>query len=128
MIESELADLLNKYRNGSAQTDYSRVIHDALQIIHEKHMEKLNLAELDAEVRINPTYLSRRFTEEVGVSFSEYLMQYRIQMAKKFLVTYPNWSISTVAEKTGFNSQHYFCTIFRKIVVLTPKEYREKGK
>ncbi|MGO0058860.1 response regulator transcription factor [Brevibacillus fluminis] len=128
VIESELVEILSKYRNSTAHTEYSRVIHDALSIIHEKYADKLNLADLAAEVHINATYLSRRFTEEVGVSFSEYLMQYRIQMAKKLLLSHPDWSISTVAEKTGFNSQHYFSTIFRKQMGSTPKEYREKEK
>lgn len=128
VIESELIQTLKKYQKNPSMSEYSRVITDALQVIHEKFAEKLNLAELAQEIHINPTYLSRRFHEEVGTSFSEYLMQYRIQMSKKFLLSYPDWSISTVAEKAGFNSQHYFSTIFRKIVGTTPKEYREKGK
>ncbi|MDC0764808.1 AraC family transcriptional regulator [Brevibacillus sp. AG] len=127
VIESELVDILQKYQKSPALSAYTRIISDAMNIIHQKFAEKLNLADLAAEVHINPTYLSRRFHEEVGVSFSEYLMQYRIQMSKKFLIAHPDWSISTVAERTGFNSQHYFSTIFRKVVGKTPKEYRDKG-
>lgn len=128
VIQSELVDILGKYRDRMPHTNYSRVIHDALTIIHEKFADKLSLADLAAEVHINPTYLSRRFHDEVGVSFSEYLMQYRIDVSKKYLIAHPDWSISTVAEKAGFNSQHYFCTIFRKSLNLTPKEYREREK
>jgi two-component system response regulator YesN len=128
VIQSELVDILSKYRNKMPQSKYSHVIHDALTIIHEKYADKLALADLAAEVHINPTYLSRRFHDEVGVSFSEYLMQYRIQISKKYLIAHPDWSISTVSEKSGFNSQHYFCTIFRKNTNQTPKEFREKEK
>ncbi|MCZ8515506.1 AraC family transcriptional regulator [Paenibacillus filicis] len=128
VIQSELVDILGKYRDRMPHANYSHVIYDALTIIHEKFADKLSLADIAAEVHINPTYLSRRFHDEVGVSFSEYLMQYRIDVSKKYLIAHPDWSISTVAEKAGFNSQHYFCTIFRKSLNLTPKEYREREK
>jgi len=126
VIQSELEDLLSKYRN--QQSEYSAVVQDSLTYIHDNFDDKLTLADIAAQVHINPTYLSRRFHTEVGVSFSEYLMHYRIQLSKKYLVAHPDWSISTVAEKAGFNSQHYFSTIFRKSVGSTPKEFRDKEK
>lgn len=89
VIQSELVDILSKYRNKMPQSKYSHVIHDALTIIHEKYADKLALADLAAEVHINPTYLSRRFHDEVGVSFSEYLMQYRIQISKNISLPIP---------------------------------------
>lgn len=128
VIESELVDTLRKYRSDSSLGKYTKVIYDTLQLIHERYADKLNLADAAAQVHMNPAYLSRRFTEEVGTSFSEYLINYRVLMAKRFLHAHPHWSISTVAEKAGFNSQHYFSTLFRKNVGLTPKEFREKGK
>lgn len=128
IIQDELTEILSKYRNPQFQQEYSPVVQESLEFIHENYSEKLTLADIAAVVHINPTYLSRRFHTEVGVSFSEYLMQYRIQLSKKYLVSHPEWSISTVAEKTGFNSQHYFCTIFRKSVGTTPKDYRDKEK
>ncbi|RAV19647.1 response regulator transcription factor [Paenibacillus contaminans] len=128
LIRSELEELLAKYRASGPQSDYSPIIRDAISIIHERFAERLTLADLAAGVHINPTYLSRRFHDEVGVSFSEYLMQYRIKLSKTYLISHPGWSISTVAEKTGFNSQHYFSTIFRKSAGMTPKEYREREK
>ncbi|WP_245640367.1 helix-turn-helix transcriptional regulator [Neobacillus massiliamazoniensis] len=70
--------------------------------------------------------MSRKFHEEVGVLFSEYLIQYRIQTAKQFLITHINWTISDVAEKSGFRSQHYFSTLFRKIEGISPTEFRER--
>lgn len=128
VIESELAKILGKYKENPTMSKYSRVIFDALQLIHEKYAEKLNLSDLASAIHINPTYLSRRFHEEVGISFSDYLMQYRIQMSKKYLTSHLNWSISDVAEKTGFNSQHYFSSVFRKLTGITPKDFREKEK
>ncbi|AOH56552.1 DNA-binding response regulator [Peribacillus muralis] len=128
VIESELHKVLSKYQESGATQNYSSLIHHSLTFIHENFAEKISLSDIAREVHTNPTYLSRKFHEEVGTSFSEYLMHYRIKAAKRALIANTNWSISDVAENSGFNSQHYFSTLFRKIEGITPKEFREKGK
>ncbi|WP_088044424.1 AraC family transcriptional regulator [Bacillus sp. EAC] len=128
VIESELQKVLSRYMQSDSSNHYSSLIHQTLLYIHEHFAEKLSLSDIAREVHTNHSYLSRKFHEEVGVSFSEYLIDYRIQAAKRFLTNNPNWNISDVAENSGFNSQHYFSTLFRKIEGVTPKEFREKGK
>ncbi|MBX9953481.1 AraC family transcriptional regulator [Peribacillus simplex] len=128
VIESDLHKVLAKYDKRESSHNYSTLIHHSLSFIHENYAEKLSLSDIAREVHTNPTYLSRKFHEEVGTSFSEYLMHYRIKAAKRALTNNTSWSISDVAEKSGFNSQHYFSTLFRKIEGITPKEFREKGK
>ncbi|NGQ97141.1 AraC family transcriptional regulator [Brevibacillus sp. SYP-B805] len=125
VIESELMEVLTRYRKPAV---HSRIIRDALHILREQFHEKINLADIAAQIHVNPSYLSRRFHEEVGLSFSEYLMKYRIERAKEMMMDHPDWNISQVAEQAGFNSLHYFSTIFRKLVGVTPKEFREKEK
>ncbi|UPM55378.1 response regulator transcription factor [Gottfriedia acidiceleris] len=128
IIESELYKVLSQYSDTDTSNQYSSLIHQTILYIHDHFTEKLSLSDVAREVHTNHTYLSRKFHEEVGVSFSEYLIDYRIQAAKRYLTNNPNWNISDVAENSGFNSQHYFSTLFRKIEGITPKEYREKGK
>ena len=125
IIEDELMGVLSKYERLGR---YSEQIVNAISIIHAEYSEKLTLNYLASKIHINPAYLSRKFHEEVGMPFSEYIIHYRIQAAKRFLMNNPTWNISDVAENSGFNSQHYFSTLFRNIEGITPKEYREKGK
>lgn len=128
IIESELNEILDQYSGSLPPAVGSRVIQDVLSMIHTKFAQKVNLSDLASEVHMNPTYLSRLFHEEVGVSFSEYLISYRIQYAKKLLGGPSEISIARIAEMTGFNSQHYFCTLFRKVTGTTPKGYRERER
>lgn len=128
VIESELLKILSKYKENQVSQNYSNLIQCSLKAIHEKFSEKISLSDIASEVHANPTYLSRKFHEEVGVAFSEYLIQYRIHTAKRLLMANPNWTISDVAENSGFSSQNYFSTLFRKIEGISPKEYREKEK
>jgi two-component system, response regulator YesN len=128
VIERELLTILSKYKENQFSQSYSSLIQCSLKAIHEKFAEKISLSDIANEVHANPTYLSRKFHEEVGVAFSEYLIRYRIHAAKRILIAHPNWTISDVAENSGFSSQNYFSTLFRKIEGISPTEFREKEK
>ncbi|WP_307303941.1 DNA-binding response regulator [Neobacillus driksii] len=128
VIESELLKILSKYKKHPFSQNYSSLIQCSLKAIHEMFAEKVSLSDIARKVHANPTYLSRKFHEETGLSFSEYLIQYRIHMAKRFLLTNPKWTIADVAENSGFSSQNYFSTLFRKIEGVSPTEFREKER
>ncbi|GKU85084.1 response regulator [Niallia sp. NCCP-28] len=123
IIENELNHVLNKYESISS---YSPPINDALIYIQDHFSNRITLSDVAKHVHCNATYISRRFTEEVGINFNEYLTNYRIEMSKQYLISHMDWAISQIAEKVGFSSQHYFSTIFRKVVHVSPKEYRER--
>lgn len=128
ITENDLHYTLKKYPMTRLDPHYSNVIKESIRIIQENHAEKLSLADLAVKVHINPTYLSRRFHEEVGSAFSDYLTRYRIEKAKDYLLQHPDWSISLVAERAGFSCQQYFSAIFKRLNGKTPMQYREKGK
>lgn len=123
VIEADLVKVLNNY---SQLIRYSNQIQQSLKLIHQNYEEKLTLNYLATKIHINPAYLSRKFQEEVGTGFSEYVNHYRLMMAKKMLIDKPEASIGEVSEKCGFNSQHYFSQMFRKETGLSPRDYRLK--
>ncbi|MDN4525062.1 response regulator transcription factor [Fictibacillus fluitans] len=100
-------------------------IEKVIQLIHNGYETKLNLKELADKVHMAPNYLSRKFSEEVGMNFQEYVISYRITKAKSLLKQQPGWSIHQVSEKSGFTSLHHFSSTFKKIVQLSPSQYRE---
>ncbi|MEC1522630.1 helix-turn-helix domain-containing protein [Neobacillus niacini] len=121
IIEDELMAVLSKYERLGR---YSEQIVNAINIIHAEYSEKLTLNYLASKIHINSAYLSRKFHEEVGMGFSEYLNEFRLKEAQRMLVEYPDLSISTVSERCGFNSQHYFSQIFRKMTGQSPRDFR----
>lgn len=121
IIEEELIKTLQKYEKWNAKSD---AIQQALHVIHERYADKLPLSAVAEKIHLSPTYLSRKFLEEMGVGFADYLNSYRLEMAKRMLVNDPEASISAVADHTGFNSQHYFSSLFRKNFGMTPTAYR----
>ncbi|MEK4484434.1 DNA-binding response regulator [Psychrobacillus sp. FSL H8-0484] len=125
IVEEELLGLLEKYRKWSSQNDS---IQEVIRIIREEFNEKLSLSIVANRIHMNSTYLSRKFYEEVGIGFADYLNVYRLEMAKKLLLDHKDMSMAVVSEKAGFNSQHYFSAMFKKQFGITPSEYRANPK
>lgn len=126
LIESELKEVVKRFANDVDYRNYSPIVLSALNIVHDNYNDILNLSNVANMIHVNPSYLSRRFSVEVGVSFSEYVTNYRMEMAKNLLKTNKELSVSDVAEQVGFNRLHYFSTTFKKNMGMSPKAFREK--
>ncbi|MDW7649711.1 MAG: DNA-binding response regulator [Bacillota bacterium] len=125
VIERELLLVLEKITQDDLDIHrYSDLVQKVIKKVKQDYREPLKLSDIAVELHINPSYLSRRFGEELGVSFSDFLLNYRIKIAEMLLVKNRHWSIQQVADETGFNSQHYFSTAFKKVVNKSPKDYR----
>lgn len=91
------------------------------------HKIDLSLQEVADAIGISPAYLSKLLRQDLGASFIDYLSQNRIQHAIK-LLNDPTVKIYEVAEKVGYKGQHYFSTVFKKVLGMSPLEYRKGGK
>ena len=106
---------------------YSAPIRKALDYIALHFSEELSLNTVADFVYLNRDHLSRQFKKEVGVNFSEYLMDLRLKEAKKLLET-TNLRISDVALRVGITNLSYFSTVFHKAFGSTPNEFRKRSQ
>ena len=107
------------------QKQYSAAIRSALRYIDLHYAEDLTLNTVADHVFLNREYLSRRFKQEVGANFSEYLTAFRLKRAKELLET-TALRISEVATQVGIPNISYFSTTFRKEFGCSPSEIRTK--
>ena len=87
----------------------------------------LSIHDVAREYHISASYIGRLLRKELACSFVQYLTNVRIEAAKKLLIENPFLKIRQISEKVGFGDQHYFSSIFKKAVGLSPSEYREKN-
>lgn len=123
-IDSLLAvfmEMLETLRKQDSRQN-SPIVFEAVEIVHQRFMENLTLESIAEELHFSMFYLSKLFKRQMGVSFTEYLTQYRIEMAKRFL-NGGDYSIKEAAYATGFNSQGYFSKVFRKYTGVSPSDY-----
>jgi len=118
-----LLALLDKQTGGqSSNPRYGDAVNKLIQYINQNSHAQISLVKAAEELSYNPNYLSTKFKEETGVSFSEYLNNVRIQNAKRFLSS-GKYKPGDVAEHVGYSDQRYFVKIFKRVVGMTPREY-----
>lgn len=125
VIEQELLEALDKFMQLKPEvSSYREIIRQVMKIVERDYKKEIRLAEIAKELHINASYISRLFKEEVGVNFSDYVLNYRIKKAKMYLLQNKEASMLEVAEQCGFNSQQYFSKVFKRLVGYSPREYR----
>jgi len=101
------------------------IVSTSTYFIKENYEKPLTLKLLAANSYCNPTYLSHIFKEKMNTTITEYINNVRIQKAKE-LIDLTSKSITEISIKVGFNDSGYFGRVFKNIIGLSPKEYREK--
>lgn len=97
-------------------------VKKAVDIIREHYAEKLNLKTLADEVGMSPSYLSRKFKEETGINYLDFLNQYRIQQGIELLAK-GDYKVYEVSEMTGFNDYKHFSEVFKKYIGVAPTDF-----
>ena len=127
---SEIWLLLLSELNDSAQAQKPNAFRNQDRIltmmsyIQEHYAESIRLDEIAASAAISKRECLRCFQGCIQQSPMDYLIDFRIRMAKKLLET-TSLSITEVALRTGFNSTAYFSKMFRRSCGKTPNAYRK---
>ncbi len=90
----------------------------------------LSLPELANKLEIPTHHLSRIINEQFGVNFFDFVNQYRIEEVKSRIGNpeFENFSLLGIAFDSGFNTKSAFNRVFKKMVGLTPSEYKKQIK
>ena len=94
------------------------------QYIRAHLAQELSRETLAAQIYLHPAYLSRLFKRETGVTLSDYIASERIKAACRLLED-PAIKIGAVAGQVGIPQFSYFCRVFRRIMGMSPQEYRQ---
>lgn len=120
----ELEPVPDSLRSLSQKPKLARLIASAVIYIEKNYQRKILEADLADLYGINVFHFSRSFKRECGITFREYLTQFRISQARN-LLTYSKMPITQVASEVGFGDIACFSKHFLKIVGVTPSQYRK---
>jgi AraC family transcriptional regulator len=96
----------------------------AIDYIHEHLDEKLTLEAIASHLNLSVYYFCTLFTQSMGISPYQYVLQQRVERVKYLLKTSP-LPLSEIAVRCGFNDQTQMNKHFRKLAGMTPKAYRK---
>lgn len=109
---------LNKKENGS------QIIAEIKSYVSKHYMDDISLDDVAKLVCLNPSYVSGVFRKKSGENFSEYLTNYRIEIAKD-LLNDVKYKIVDISYMVGYRDSKYFSRIFKKKVGVNPRDYRK---
>ncbi|HBL76356.1 MAG: hypothetical protein A2W90_08455 [Bacteroidetes bacterium GWF2_42_66] len=100
-------------------------VGQSINFMLENLGRKLTLNDLAEVVSLSASHFSRLFVNRTGHSPIDYFIQLKIQRACRLLDN-TDWNIAGVARETGFEDQFYFSRQFRKVMNMSPREYRQR--
>ncbi|MFA6508460.1 MAG: helix-turn-helix domain-containing protein, partial [Treponemataceae bacterium] len=118
-------DSLFEKDHGKGEARNSFIVKKCIRFIQDHYAENISLSNLARHVEVSRSYLSFLFKQELGVNFSHYLINTRIENAKRLLLE-SNMKIYEIAENVGFDSPYYFSKVFKEITGKPCKEYRSE--
>jgi two-component system response regulator YesN len=121
----ELFEPIIRFLNQQAESQYLNIANQMIKLVHERYDQEISLEACASILSYHPVYLSRVFKKEMKVNFSEYLADYRMHIAKTWLEN-TSWKISEIAEKLNYTNTTAFIRTFRRIVDMTPGQYRDQ--
>jgi len=99
----------------------------AVAFVDEHFDGQIQLADAASHASISPAYLSRLFSEHLGISFIEHLTALRMERAEQ-LIRENRMSIKEVCFAVGYQDPNYFSKAFRKTVGMSPSMYAERSR
>lgn len=102
----------------------SRTILKATKFIQKHYQEPISLNDVSEYTRKSTGYLSNKFKKEVGISFSQYVTDFRLLKARQLLIS-TNLKVKEIALMVGFSDEQYFSLVFKKECGLTAGMYRK---
>lgn len=122
-LEEETAQI-KPQRPGNQRRRY---VEQAMDLIQKNYMHDITVEDIAEYCGLNRSYLGKLFRDETGKSTQEYLIEYRMEVACRYLseTTAP---IGTIALSVGYQNQLHFSRAFRKTFGLSPRDWQKEQR
>lgn len=126
-IEEWFEEFLDKLKSHVEFMDvykFSTLIKEVCIYIMQNYSNKLSVEILAKQFFVSEGHLMRAFKKETNMTIIEFVMEYRIFIAKNLLKD-KNYKIYDVARKVGYDDTKYFSKVFKRITGETPNKYNK---
>ncbi|RUT35590.1 response regulator [Paenibacillus zeisoli] len=103
----------------------ANAVETVKQWISANYQHQAELNELAQMVYLTPSYLSKLFKQETGLTLTDYMIEVRINKAKQLLRSEPGRKIHSIGAEVGYADPAYFNKLFKRIVGVTPNTYKQ---
>lgn len=125
MMQSAALDLLLSIINASRRPPIKprRIIVEISDRIREQPNAKYSLSQLANEANLSTSAFATAFKQAKGLPLHAYVLNCRIELARKLLLT-TDRTVTSIGQELGFYSAQHFALAFKRIVSQYPQEFR----
>ena len=116
-------DFIHRVYHCRTNPKYSTLVQRCIDYIDLHLEDKIQAADLAAQLGYDEYYITRRFRKETGYSLPNYCKFAKIERAK-VLLSSTRMTVQEVADKLGFSTRSYFIQCFRAVTGMTPVAWR----
>ncbi|WP_195724220.1 response regulator transcription factor [Paenibacillus monticola] len=127
LFERQTAEDLNEVAEWFASADNNQedlLVTAAIDYVRVHYQEKLKLQDIAKHLHVNSAYLGQRIKKRYGISFNEFLHEFRIEKAKK-LLRQTNMCISDISGRVGYSDADLFAAKFKVLNGVSPSVYKK---
>lgn len=125
-IDQMIEDLLMNFEEFMEQ-DLNVILLNEIKADLKKNLSnKISLSEYAGKYGYNTSYFSQWFKKICGMSFVEYVITERIEIAKHLIMNSTHLSLRSVALEVGYDDYYHFSKIFKKYTGLSPIDFQNK--
>lgn len=106
-------------------TSWADTLHKMIGYIQSHYKEQISLEDIAGAGIVSRSQCCRIFKEIMNKTPNDYLVEYRINKSIDLLAD-SNKKITDVAYYCGFNGSSYFSETFKKVMGVTPRQYRKR--
>lgn len=129
LLHMQLIQLISSfiYKSRNDTEDEKNSIHQSINFMKENVDQKISIKELANLTNYSVTHYSQLFREQTGYSPIQYFLRLKIQLSCQYLY-FSKLTIKEICKKIGIEDPYYFSRLFKKQMLISPKEYRNKHK
>lgn len=101
-------------------------LKDILKYVETNYADRISIADAADICGFSQSHFMKFFKNNMDVSFTDYLNDYRLTMAARLLVSSSD-TIVNVAAETGFDNLSYFNRLFKRKYGCTPTIFRNRS-
>ncbi|GGG63723.1 helix-turn-helix transcriptional regulator [Paenibacillus radicis (ex Gao et al. 2016)] len=105
-------------------SDKEASVQRIISLLEQSYKDDLHMEQLEAQLHMSKSYLSKLFKEVTGVTIFHYIYRRRINEAKIMFLMEPELSVTEVAFRLGFKHLAHFSRLFKQFAGITPEQFK----
>ncbi|WP_083189412.1 response regulator [Paenibacillus sp. KS1] len=119
------SDKQGKQGQGTLANSYEPKLQQIQHYIEQNLADSITSIDIARYLYLNPSYFSRYFKRMTGSNFTDYVHQYKMNIASQMLKT-SGHTLEQIALTLGYSDRTYFSKVFKKYMGVTPSEYKNE--